>query len=432
MKPATAIPLKNKVNRQELWTNLTIFVLFIGYTGYYLCRSNLSVAAPLIIKEFSSSGLDKETIGNIGSLGVLAYAIGKLLNGIIGDFIGGKKIFVGGMIGSVIATILFGFSSGIMLFTFLWIFNRLIQSMGWGGLVKITSNWINYKNYGKIMGFLSLSYLFGDILARLILGSFIKSNFTWQYLFFIAAGMLGVIAIFNIIFLKNTPATIGLPLPETNPENLFSHSEIENNKNSLKELLIPYLKSPSFLLLLIISFGLTAIREAFNFWTPTYLHEFGKLPEGEASQASSLYLMAGAVSILICGWITDVIFKGKRGILITISCIAISFTLYLMTFPFSSSLVSILLTTITGFFLLGPYSFLAGAMSLDFGGRKGAATAAGLLDCFGYTGGTLAVKFTGNLSSQYGWGASFIMLAIVGILTAVASLVYYFIKERNI
>jgi len=39
-----------------------------------------------------------------------------------------------------------------------------------------------------------------------------------------------------------------------------------------------------------------------------------------------------------------------------------------------------------GFLVIGPYSFFAGAMSLDFGGRQGSATASGLIDGIGYLG----------------------------------------------
>ena len=33
------------------WQALTIALLFLGYAGYYLCRSDFSVSLPLIIDE---------------------------------------------------------------------------------------------------------------------------------------------------------------------------------------------------------------------------------------------------------------------------------------------------------------------------------------------------------------------------------------------
>ena len=50
----------------------------------------------------------------------------------------------------------------------------------------------------------------------------------------------------------------------------------------------------------------------------------------------------------------------------------------------------VVLVTLVGFLLLGPYSYLAGAMSLDFGGKRGSATAAGIIDGVGYLAGWLS------------------------------------------
>ena len=74
---ATVSPETVRLNR---WQIITISTLFTGYAGYYICRSNLSIAAPLLLDEYGSEGLTKEHIGFVSSVGVLFYAGGKLLN----------------------------------------------------------------------------------------------------------------------------------------------------------------------------------------------------------------------------------------------------------------------------------------------------------------------------------------------------------------
>ena len=52
---------------------------------------------------------------------------------------------------------------------------------------------------------------------------------------------------------------------------------------------------------------------------------------------------------------------------------------------------AIALLVAVGFLLIGPYSYLAGAISLDFGGKRGGATACGIIDGVGYLfGGVVA------------------------------------------
>ncbi|GAC1369558.1 MAG: MFS transporter [Hymenobacter sp.] len=424
----TVVPAHPSLPRWQLRTALS---LFVGYSAYYLCRSNLAIAAPLLIREFAGQGLNKEVLGRIASVGVLFYAAGKVLNGVLGDFLGGKRIFLLGMVGAVVATVAFGLGQGVAVFFGAWAFNRLVQSMGWAGLVKTTAHWFSYHSYGKIMGLLSLSYLFGDIVAKLLLGQLLVLGLGWRGLFMAAAGVLAVVALVNWFSLKSTPESIGLPAPSTRPDSLFAEADATAHRPaSLGSLLRPYLRSRSFRLMLIMSFGLTALREAFSFWVPTYLVEAAHLSDGAASQYSALYSLFGMVSILGAGYLSDVWLRGQRGALILTACVLLVPVLLLMTRPSSGSTLPLLLISLTGLLLLGPYSFLAGAMALDAGGRQGAATAAGLIDAVGYGGATLALWLTGTLAEHLGWGAAFLALAVLAAATACAALVFYRTQER--
>src|SRR5260370_42256155 len=83
------------------WQVLTVSLMVIGYSGYYLCRSNFSVALPMIIQEQGARGippdLAKIRLGFIASLGVLAYAIGKFVSGGLSDFLGGRRRLLGAL-----------------------------------------------------------------------------------------------------------------------------------------------------------------------------------------------------------------------------------------------------------------------------------------------------------------------------------------------
>jgi sugar phosphate permease len=66
-----------------------VALLFAGYAAYYFCRSDLSVAMPLIIEDLQWHGMSSHDavirMGQIASFGVLAYAIGKLFLTGLGD-----------------------------------------------------------------------------------------------------------------------------------------------------------------------------------------------------------------------------------------------------------------------------------------------------------------------------------------------------------
>src|ERR1700743_3119875 len=169
------------------WHILTICLLFLGYAVYYFCRSDYSVALPLILAEQVRKGtpanIAQVRLGSIASLGVLVYALGKFPSGgvaapfggpahIFGGLacrFGGRRNFLGGMLGSILFTVLFMLGGGFPIFTLAWLGNRLVQSLGWPGLVKVSSRWFSYTAYGSVMGVLSLSFLFGDAASRAIM-----------------------------------------------------------------------------------------------------------------------------------------------------------------------------------------------------------------------------------------------------------------------
>ena len=418
--------------RLRNWQRITVGSLIVGYAGYYVCRSNFSVATPLLLDAFGAQGIDKEMIGLIASVGVLFYAVGKVFNGVLCDFIGGRKMFLFGMIGSVAATLFFGIGAGVAVFMIAWSLNRLIQSMGWGALVKITSNWFPFGQYGTIMGLLSLSFLFGDVVARFFLGGLISAGTGWRGVFYAAAATLTVIAVINHFLLKSSPKDIGEPEPPVNPHNLYGEQGSRKRPSDLKTLLMPFFKSFGFWMVAIMSLGLTLIRESFNFWTPTYLAEVGMLSAGEAAQYSLLFPLFGGVSVLVFGYLADHLAGGKRSVAIMIGVVPLVLVLGFMggVRSVSSAMLPLVLVSVAAFLMMGPYSFLAGAISLDLGGKQGSSTAAGLIDSAGYFGGILSGYGIGALAQRLGWYAVFIGLAVVALITLVAAVFYWRYQER--
>jgi sugar phosphate permease len=62
-------------------------------------------------------------------------------------------------------------------------------------------------------------------------------------------------------------------------------------------------------------------------------------------------------------------------------------------------------------------------MSLDFGGQRGSATAAGIIDGFGYLAGWLSGVTVARVAVAFGWRNAFLGLAGVSLLTALVGLV---------
>jgi len=403
----------------SLWPLVTVVLMIVGYSGYYLCRSNLSVVRPLILEEYK--GLDKAAIGLITSVSMFFYAGGKFVHGMLADAFGGRWLFLYGMFGAVVFTVLFGFGTGFTAFLILWCSNKLIQSAGWVGIVKMTSRWFSHQNYGRVMGLISLSYMFGDFVSRWLLGTLIDLGYNWRQVFFISAGILAAIALPCAALLRNAPGDRRLPEPEAGEKTLFSRDK--PSRMPLRRVLRILFRSRGFWTVCILSFGFTFMRETFNEWTPTYLHEAAKMSEGQAGKASSLFPLFGGFSVLAVGYLADRL--RNRSALIagglaigTLGLLALGLNLFTSPFAIVAATAGI------AFVLIGPYSLLGGAIALDFGGKDASATACGLIDGIGYVGAILSGQFIAEMAQGFGWNSAFLVLAGVSAVSCIVSLVY--------
>ena len=414
------------------WHILTVVMMIIGYAGYYLCRSHFSVCKPLILDEFKSQGVTKQTLGYIAAYGTAFYAVGKFLFGSLADVFGGRRMFLLGMGGAILFTILFG-AGGPPLFLMAWIGNRFIQASGWVGMIKITSRWFGHSYYGRVMAYISLSYLFGDFLSRLFLSGLISSGVKWETIFFISSAVLGVIFVATFVIIRDKPSDRGLPEPAENPESVFAVIANAPEKKRLGELLRPLLTNPTFWVVCILSFGFTFMRETFNDWTPTYLHEAAKMSEGDAGRASSLFPLFGGISVILVGYISDRAGGTGRALVMAFGLLIGTLGLLALAYgDFKGQTTTVVaLTAAIGFVLIGPYSLLAGAISLGFGGKQASATAAGWIDGVGYVGGILSGNLIGSVAEHQGWGPAFKILALTAGLSFIVAILYYFSERKR-
>jgi OPA family glycerol-3-phosphate transporter-like MFS transporter len=414
---------------------VTVLLLFGGYGALYFCRADLSVATPLLADEMGRHGVSHGDaiirIGSIASFGVFAYALGKLFLGGLGDFWGGRVSFLIGLVGATGFTLMFASGLGLPLFTMAWIGNRLTQSLSWAGLIKVSSKWFDFSSYGMIIGILSISYLVGDAAARQWMGMLIEHGFGWRALFYFAAAVVGLFLAVNFLFLRESRLDAGFVEAKPNPLNLFAGSE--SRPKDLAQLLLPLFRSRAFLVVCLLSLGCTIIRESFNLWTPAYLRDYLGYSASNAARMSSVFPGVGALSVLATGWLSDRLGVNGRALIMFVGLAATAAALLVLTTMRSSSTGSLLPLLAIGtvaFCLLGPYSYLGGAMALDFGGKQAGAVSSGIIDGVGYLGAVVAGDSIARVSVSFGWQAVFVGLAAVSAVAALGAGYLYFLGAK--
>ena len=415
----------------------TVLLLFAGYAACYYCRADLSVATPLLAEELARHGLSHGEalirIGSISSLGVAAYALGKLFLTGLGDYWGGRRNFLIGLGGAALFTLLFAGAGSFPVFTAAWLGNRLTQSVSWAGLIKVSSKWFNFSSYGSIVGILSVSYLLGDALARQQMGTLIEHGYGWRALFLFAAIVAAAMLLANLLWLRESRVDAGFAEATPNPLNLFAAAE--SRPAGIGALLLPLLRSRAFLLVCLLSFACTIIRETFFTWTPVYLRDYLGYSMSHAAAMSALFPGVGAVSVLLAGWLSDRLGLNGRALLLFLGLSATAAALLLLRSLHPGSgppLLPLVAISLVAFSLLGPYSYLGGAIALDFGGKQASATSSGIIDGIGYAGGVLAGDSVARLAVAHGWNGVFVTLAAVSATAALCAAALYLLNTRAV
>lgn len=414
---------------------LTVVLLFGGYAACYFCRADLSVAAPLLIEELGRRGVSHADalvhIGQIASLGVFAYAIGKLFLTGLGDFWGGRPNFLIGLGGATVFTVLFTLGGALPVFTIAWLGNRLTQSIAWAGLIKVSSKWFDFTSHGTIVGILSVSYLIGDAAARQWMGALIHEGYGWRALFYLAAAVAGFFLIANVVLLRESRTELGYPEALPHPQNLYGDSAAR--PASVAALVLPLFKSRAFLLVCLLSLGCTIVRETFNTWTPVYLRDYFGYSMSGAASASAVFPGVGAVSVIATGWLSDRLGANSRPAVMAIGLLATAVALLTLALLRPSAIGPLLpLAAIgtTALCLLGPYSYLGGALAIDFGGKQGAALSSGIIDGVGYLGSVLGGVTVARVSIAFGWKGVFLALAAISFVAAIGAGRLYGLEAR--
>lgn len=416
LKPAPHRPPLEAGEIDPLYKRLRwqIFLgIFIGYAGYYLLRKNFSLAMPYLIEE----GYTRGQLGLALSATAIAYGLSKFLMGIVSDRSNPRYFLPLGLALSAGIMFIFGFapwataSVGTM-FVLLFL-NGWFQGMGWPPSGRTMVHWWSHKERGSIVSIWNVAHnVGGGLIGPLFLLGLGLFN-DWRAAFYVPAALALAVAVFAFAVMRDTPQSCGLP-PVEKYKNDYpeGYDESHEQEFTTRDIFIKYvLKNRLLWYIALANVFVYLLRYGVLDWAPTYLKEAKGFSVDHSSWAYFLYEWAGIPGTLLCGWLSDRLFKGNRGAtgVVFMLLVAVGTLVYWLNPPGNPTVDMIALVSI-GFLIYGPV-MLIGLQALELVPKKAAGTAAGFTGLFGYLGGSVAANaLVGYTVDLYGWDGGFMLL----------------------
>jgi OPA family glycerol-3-phosphate transporter-like MFS transporter/OPA family sugar phosphate sensor protein UhpC-like MFS transporter len=402
----------NEVDRAyRYWRRRILLTTIVGYALFYFVRANDSVPVKAMISDPALS-LDKTQIGLISSIGGVTYGVSKFVNGFLGDHANPRYFMAIGLFVCAVMNFFFGLSSTLPFFIGFWFANMWAQGMGFPPCAKSMAYWFSPRERNTTFGVWHTSHMIGAALIHALTG-YLVVWYGWRSCYYIPAA-LAMAGVFIILYyLRDTPASMGLPPVEVykgeeTPKELAAEIKVEE---PYRTVVIEYIfKNPFMWIVSIANASVYMLRWIQMKWGPTFLQEAKGMDVVTSGWLSFGSEMAGMVSALIGGIIADRVFRGRAGRVCVISMLLMTGVIWLFwQTPKTSPSTVMVLFIAMGFLLYIPQMLIA-AMAMNLGTKRASAAAVGMTGLFGYLATVPAGWGVGWMADHYGWNGPFLLM----------------------
>lgn len=430
------------------------FPVGLTYAFLYMGRYNLNACIGYVF--------DKAQFSNIYFWGTLTYGISFLINGPLTDRLGGKKTILLAAFGALGANLAMGLvvkgalnggmtvpeaqQAGLVpTLSFLYAVNMYFQSFGAVSIVKVNSAWFHLRERGTFGGIFGILISLGLYFAY-DWCTFILKATSPAFAFFVPAAILGVFAVLDIVFVKDTPGEAGHPDFDLGDAS----SGDDGERMSLGQVVKKMLQNQAIVIIALIEFCSGFLRNAILQYYKTFAEETGRAASSSLVRAAAaavkegrvppvlpaefvhdhwgmLNCMAGISGGVVAGLISDRVFGSRRGPVAAVLYVVMIVGAVLMFVTMPTHAIGWVVVAMT-LAIIGVHGMLSGTASMDFGGKRNVGVVVGVIDGMVYLGTALEALVLGRVlpkkplnadpANWWTWPAVILPAAILGFALA--------------
>jgi D-galactonate transporter len=415
---------------------MVVAVLTVLSIVNYLDRGNLSIAAPLIMKDLHISTTE---MGFILSSFVWPYAIMNLPAGWAVDRFGTKVLMSVSVAIWSIVSVLTGFARAITSFIIIRVILGMGESVMFPAAIKATNAWFPKNEKGTATSIFIAGTQVGLALSPPLCTALMLA-FGWVAMFFVI-GTIGFLALIGWLIIYNDPekhkwvseaelAYVTKDRDEEKAEQAAAKKEVVTWGQWFK-----LFRHYPIWAMMIGNFALQYLFWFYITWLPTYLVKAQGFSISKTGIVASLPFIAGALGVLLGGRISDMFIKSGRSRLdgrrltIALGAFLTAIALLITAFAHSPGFAVTLLTI--GMFTYSLCSAPIWALATDVVETPKFVASIGSIQNFGgFLGGAFAPIITGFMISAQ--GGFTLALIVTGVLSLVSAVMYGLVLRKNI
>lgn len=365
-----------------------------AYLVVYVVRNVLGACTPQMLE---SSSYSTEKIGVMSSVFFVVYALGQLVNGIIGDHIKAKYMMAVGLLGA-------GICNGVFLLSetgaqiVIYGCSGFFLSMIYAPMTRVVAENTTVVYAGRCgIGF-SVSAFLGSPIAGLLAGATI-----WNLVFALCGGSLMVMA-----------AIVFILLGILEKKGIVRYREREQKKESSREVTILIRRRIVRFTLLSAITGI--IRTSVIFWLPTYLNQYLVYGMASALRVYAVITFCTVVAPFLAAFLIERL-CGRMSLSMVLF-FAVSTVCFFLCYIVRQPVLNCIFLAMAIIGANGVSSLIWSRYCPSLNDTGMVSTATGYLDFISYVAAALANLMFANAVAEIGWGKLILVwcaIMIVGI-----------------
>ncbi len=381
-----------------------------AYLAVYIARNILSAVTPQIIEQ---GIFDEAFIGKMSSIYFICYAVGQLINGMIGDKIKARWMISLGLLFAGTTNFVFQFITATPTVAMIvYGVTGFFLAMIYAPMTKVVS-----ENTEPLYATrCSLGYTVASFLGSPFAG-LLAAGFAWQTAFMTSSAVLWVMAI--VVFV----CFLSFEKKGFVKYNQFNNVQSKGNgklKILLKHRIIKFA---------LISFITGIVRTTVVFWLPTYFNQY----LGYSASVSATVFTVATLIIAANAFIAVFIYeKLKYNIDATILIMFLCATaFFLLTFIIYVPLLNIIFIVLAVMSSNGAASMLWSVYCPSLKSTGFVSSATGFLDFVSYMAAALSTLIFGEAVSVIGWDSLVLIWAGLMLIGVIVSLPFNRILKKS-